>query len=180
MLNSEGELLGKRITLQHLLDMYFAFDDDKFKQDFLNACLVMDTAKKLGHYQQSASYVFLVSALETLIELEHRNTEIATCKCCGQKQYQVLAKFRDFIDKYGWNIDNKTKNDFYKMRSEISHAGKLFQSSYRRNFFPTSQEDMDEIHKALIEDNKHRLFRGLVEVCFASFLFWNMQPKAPE
>ena len=176
-LQSDDGTLRQRVTLQQLLDLYFAFDDDYFKQDFLNACLVVDKAKKLSHFEQSASYIFLVSAIEALVALENRGMKNKRCEICGQEQYRVMAKFRDFLDKYGCEVDKNTQNDFYTLRSQISHIGKLFQSSYRRNFFPKSQEDINKQHSESIESMKYKSFRGLVEICFATFLYWNVQTK---
>lgn len=177
---SEDRALRQCVTFQNLLDLYFSFDNDSFKQDFLNACLVVDKAKKLNHFEQSASYIFLVSAVEALIELENQGVSNNKCESCGQEQYRVMAKFRGFLDKYGWDIDKKTQNDFYTMRSKISHAGMLFQSSYRHNFFPKSQEDIMKRHKKTIESEKYQSFRGLVETCFATFLYQNMKVKDSE
>lgn len=177
--SDDGELLQK-VTFQNLLDMYFNFDNDSFKQGFLSACLVVDKAKKLSHFEQSASYMFLVSAIEALVELENRGVKNNKCEGCGQEQYRVMAKFRDFLDKYGWDIDNKSKNDLYSMRSKISHLGKLLQSSYRRNFLPKNQEDINNRHKQSIERMKYLSFQRLVETCFATFLYLNMRAKDPE
>ncbi len=131
----------KIVRLNDLLRLYFSTNNNILKSEYLNACIVFSKAQKLALLDQSASYIFMVSAIETLVEIEFKAEKPTKCTCGETTQYRVRGKFRDFIDKYGYEVDNKIKNDFYDMRCDISHFGKLFQSSYLRKSFIENQED---------------------------------------
>lgn len=176
-LSSEDGNLLKLVRLNDLLDMYYAFSDEEFKSLFLNACLIVDKAKKLSQFEISASYIFFVSAVETLVGIENRGTKDKTCESCGNTQYRVVSKFRNFIDKYGWEVDRKIFTKFYDIRSQISHVGNLLQASYSSNFRPKSQEDLDKIHMRALESTNYESFRKLVKTCFGTFIYANMQGK---
>lgn len=173
ILKDEKGDLKKTICLNDLLTRYYSSKNDVLKDEFLNACLIFDKAQKLSHFDMSVSYILMVSAIETLIQIEFKGVKFKKCECCESTQYQVMKKFRDFIDKYGYEIDKKTKNEFYQMRSDISHSGKLFQSSYLSKMFVESQDDFDKVHKSSIEHLKYSDFKKLTKTCFRTFLYKN-------
>lgn len=88
--------------------------------------------------------------------------------------HKVSKKFKDFIDKYGYQVSNKVKNEFYEMRSSISHFGNLLSSSYAYKMFIESQEDFDQRHKGTIERMQFETFRNLAKTCFRTFLLKNI------
>ncbi len=128
----------------------------------------------------SAFYVFLVIALESLIEIESSNLPNKRCDECKGELYRVVAKFKTFIDKYGWQISNKDKNELYHFRSQIIHLGKLLEGSHpTASVFIGTQEDLVREHKRASEQRKVRTLESLVEVCFAAFLYSNFNSETP-
>ena len=172
--NQEGNS-EKIVRLNDLLNLYYSTNNKKLKSEYLNACIVFSKAQKLAHLDQSASYIFMVSAIETLAEIEFKAEKPKKCTSCETTQYWVRGKFRDLIDKYGYDVDNKTKKEFYQMRCDISHLGKLFQSSYLRKFFIENQEDFDNLHASSVESLKYQEFMNLTKMCFRTFLYNNMK-----
>lgn len=175
-MNDEGVLV-RTVKLGDLLHTYYDCGDSDLKEQYLNACIVLTKAQDLFSIDHSASYMFMVTAIEALITIDYKDHIAETCDCCGQPKYKVSKKFKDFIDKYGYQVSNKIKNEFYSMRSSISHFGKLFVSSYQSTMFIESQEDFDRRHTQTMERMKYESFRDLVKTCFRTFLLQNMCNK---
>ncbi len=171
----DGEGIKKIIRLNELLDLYYTCENEQLKEDYLNACVVFTKSQELAHFDQSASYVFMVSAIESLISIEFKDEKTKNCDCCGQPMYQVTKKFKDFIDKYGYEVEDFVKNKFYSMRSRISHFGQLLNTSYLRKSFVENQKDFTETYETIMERMTFREFRNLTKICFRTFLFWNMK-----
>lgn len=170
----DGSNLINKVTLNDLLKVYYSSKPSNLKEEYLNACIVLTKAQDLFSVDQSAAYIFMVSAIEALITIEYKDHETVNCKCCGQPMHKVSKKFKDFIDKYGYQVSNKVKNEFYEMRSSISHFGNLLSSSYAYKMFIESQEDFDQRHKGTIERMQFETFRNLAKTCFRTFLLKNI------
>lgn len=167
--DGDGNII-RLIGLRDLLKIYHSIEDSQNKKDFYNACIVFNKAQYLSSHEYSASYIFMVSALEALIEIEHRGVKIEPCTNCGQPKYKVNKKFKDFIDKYGYKIDNKTKADFYELRSKITHAGQLLANSYDWKFFVEDQKDLDDEYLKSKHRQTYKNFKSLTQACFSRFL----------
>ncbi|MDH4129965.1 MAG: hypothetical protein OEV44_14505 [Spirochaetota bacterium] len=174
-LTQKDNLTFKIIRLNDLLKLYYSFNKNKLKEEYLNACIVFSKSLKLENYDLSASYVFMVSAIESLISIEFRNEETKNCSSCSQQMYKVSKKFKDFIDKYGYKIGNEVKNDFYSLRSNMVHSGKLFSISYQRKLFIENQKDIETTINNANELNRYKLFKDLTKACFRTFLFDNFK-----
>ncbi|RZK45143.1 MAG: hypothetical protein EOO61_01100 [Hymenobacter sp.] len=75
---------------------------------------------------KSLSFLSFVSAIETLANLEYPEKP-NRCTACGQPQFKVSRKFRDFLLKYV-SSEPKYKKLFdkiYSQRSSIAHTGAL-------------------------------------------------------
>lgn len=168
-MDDEGTL-ARTVKLGDLLNTYYGSSDSDLKKQYLNACIVLTKSQDLFSIDHSASYMFMVSAIEALITIEYKDHVAETCDCCGQPKYKVSKKFKDFIDKYGYQVSNKVKNEFYSMRSSISHFGKLLVSSYQSTMFIESQEDFERRHKQTMERMRYESFRDLAKTCFRTFL----------
>ncbi|MEE9202046.1 MAG: hypothetical protein V3U31_02480, partial [Dehalococcoidia bacterium] len=171
----DGEGIKKIIRLNKLLDLYYSCENDQLKEAYLNACVVLTKSQELVHFDQSASYVFMVSAIESLISIEFEDKKLKICDCCNQPMYQINRKFKDFIDKYGYEVENSVKNEFYAMRSRISHLGNLLNTSYQRKPFVEKQTYLTGTRESMMERMTFEAFRSLTKICFRTFLFKNMK-----
>ncbi len=100
----DDEGIKKIIRLNELLDFYYTCENDQLKEAYLNACVVFTKSQELEHFDQSASYVFMVSAIESLISIEFKGEKTKYCDYCGQPMYQINKRFKGFIDKYGYEV----------------------------------------------------------------------------
>lgn len=116
-------------SLETILDAYY-----KQPAEIMS---IIDTAisysvssVELRPTKKTFSLLSAFSALETMVNLEFKDIEPARCKECGQLQYSVSKKFRDFLLKYiGNNEHNKRKfNNYYTLRSKIVHTGEQLKS----------------------------------------------------
>jgi len=161
----------RSIGLIDLIKIYHSIKDIDLRKSFYNACVVFNKAQYLSAYEYSASYIFMVSALEALIEIENQGVNLESCSACGQPRYKVNRKFKDFIDKYGFNVCNKIKSEFYNLRSKISHTGQLLESSYDSKFHIQGQEDLDSEYIRAEQRQTYENFKTLTQICFSKFLF---------
>lgn len=168
----------RSIKLSDLFRIYFSSPLTSLKNKYLNACIVLTKSYQLRKIDWSASYVFLVSAIESLMEIEYENTKLERCQCCGMTHYSVRQKFLKFLDKYGYKIDNKTKDDFSEIRHRIVHKGRLLGMSYSSKWSIESQEELDAAYYRTIGILKYESFHQLVLTCFRTFLLFNFEKKA--
>jgi len=141
-INNEGESV-RSVRLSDLFRIYFSSNEIASKKKYLNACVVLTKAYHLRKIDWSASYVFLVSAIEALIEIEYCKEKLEPCKCCGMTHYAVNQKFIKFLDKYGYKVESKVKKKFSEIRNGIVHKGKLFGGSHSHKWIIEYQEDLD-------------------------------------
>ena len=166
----------KKIKFNDLLNIFYSSDKTELKKMYLNACIVLNKSFEIREIDLSASYLFMVSAIEALIRIEHLGESNEICNSCKQPMYKVSRKFKDFIDKYGYEVDNKTKNKFYSMRSNIAHSGQLLELSHNNKIGIESQEDFDLRYKREMDRLYYDSFKSLAKICFITFLFDNLKP----
>ena len=167
--DDKGNII-RSIGVTDLIEIYRSIRNISLKKSFYNACIVFNRAQYLSAYEYSASYIFMVSAVEALIEIENQTIKVESCSACGQPKYKVNRKFKDFIDKYGFKVSDKIKSDFYSLRSKISHAGQLLEGSYDSTFLIQGQEDLDSEYIRSEQRQTYENFKILTRVCFLKFL----------
>lgn len=171
--NIDAGNLVRRVMVKDLFDLYFQSEDKALKEKYMNACVVLSKSYNLRQVDMSASYIFLVTAIEALIEIENAGVKVEHCKDCGQPKYQVRKKFLNFIDKYGYEVDKKTKDLFYNLRSGIAHSGQLLGMSYGYKSAIENQEDFDLKYKTSMDRIYYESFHRLVTICFQTFMYHN-------
>lgn len=164
----------KKIKLNDILNLFYESHNVEFKQMFLSACVVLNKSFEIREIDLSASYLFMVSAIEALIKIEHLGESPNNCDNCGQPIFKVSRKFKDFIDKYGYEVDNKTKNKFYSMRSNIAHLGQLLELSNPHQLSIVSQKDINAKYKREMDRKYYESFESLAKICFRTFLYRNI------
>jgi hypothetical protein len=80
-----------------------------------------------------------------MVNFYSKNLNNVKCEKCGQLQYKVSRKYRDFLlNVIGNNPKNKKKfNDLYSLRSKIIHTGQKFKSENLWNDL-INEEDQKE------------------------------------
>jgi hypothetical protein len=172
--NHKGESI-RTVRLSDLFKIYFSSNEITTKKKYLNACVVLTKAYQLRKIDWSASYVFLVSAIEALIEIEFGKEKLEPCKCCGMTHYAVNQKYNKFLDKYGYKVENKIKKKFSEIRNGIVHKGKLFGGSHSHKWIIEDQEDLDANYDDSINRLYYESFHNLVLTSFRTFLLFNFE-----
>ena len=116
-------------TIYMDLDSYFS--QDKESKDVLNTAISYAvSAIELKQIKKTMSVVAAFTAVETMVNFEFRNQEAEKCNTCGQLQFKVAKKYRDYLLKYlGDSAHNKKKfNAYYSLRSKIVHTGQRFET----------------------------------------------------
>ena len=168
----EKDGLGNRFEtkLSQLLNIFFTMNDIELQQKYLDCCSILSKAQKLSGVDQAAAYVFLISAIEALIQIEYKDEKIIHCESCGQPMYKVNQKFLNFLDKYCYDIPKKEKDALYRLRSGIVHTGKLMASDGINKMFIENQEDLDLDYQFFNERFQFSKMLSVTKTCFRSFL----------
>ena len=125
------DLLGnEEVTFsQHILGAFHNyFLLTKEEQESVDAAALLITQGiQLRESMKSLSFVAFVSSIETMVDLENKNTKVVKCETCKQDLYKVMAKFRNYLFKYSIADETAKKriNAIYQIRSKIAHAGML-------------------------------------------------------
>jgi hypothetical protein len=111
-------------TIYSGLDSYFAKNDET-KKTLNSAISFVYSAMQMKGYEKTMSIIASFTAIETMVNWENIDFKAESCKVCGQLQFKVSQKYRDYLLKYIGKSDNNRKkiNAFYKLRSEIIHTG---------------------------------------------------------
>ncbi|CAG9296309.1 hypothetical protein [Celerinatantimonas diazotrophica] len=67
------------------------------------------------------SIATIISCLEIISDIE--SEPIKNCKNCGQPQYKISKRVKDFSLKHGSELIMSTIREGYKLRSKVLHAG---------------------------------------------------------
>lgn len=86
----------------------------------------------LWEHSQSAAFIALVSALESLVE----PVSPEPCATCKQPRYLVSQRFRSFLTEYVPGVDTfpKERDLLYQVRSTLVHGARLLE----RDLHPTA------------------------------------------
>ncbi|MBC7450537.1 MAG: hypothetical protein H7259_03515 [Cytophagales bacterium] len=124
--------------------------DSYFKQP-VETQAVMDaaisysvSAIELRQNKKTLSILAAFTSVETMVNFEFKDMEVTNCLICGQPQFKVSKKYRDYLLKYiGDTSRNKKKfNAYYSLRSKIVHTGQRFKTE--RLFNEVTQKEKDE------------------------------------
>lgn len=126
--NTAGEGFSLPDIIDTLFEKYYALEAEG-QLAFLQASTLFYQSMRIWFKSRSLTYAALISCLETLIHYEYRGVNYDACPQCKTKQYQVMKKFRDFL-----NVDHLSPEDstrkyvkkLYDLRSEILHQGYIF------------------------------------------------------
>lgn len=146
------------------LDSYFSLE----KEDLIivNAAIDhMESSIELRFHKKTLSTISAFTAIETMVNHESRDITQQKCELCGQLQFKVAKKFRDYLLKYiGKSTSNKKKfNTFYSMRSKILHTGEPLETEKLWNNLPKSVKDKEFLsHMEIIQLAKFSIIHWLI------------------
>lgn len=125
------------------LDSYYNLNKE-IKSVIDTAISHSTTAMELRQYKKTLSVISAFTSIETMVNYENRDFEAKRCDKCGQLQFKVSKKYRDYLLKYiGDNQNNKKKfTALYSLRSKIVHTGMKFKTESLWTDLP--QEEKDE------------------------------------
>lgn len=103
------------------------------------------TAVEISQLKKTLSVISAFTAIETMVNYENRDYEAEKCEKCGQLQFKVSKKYRDYLLKYiGNNQNNKKKfNALYNLRSKIVHTGLKFKTENLWTDLPQEEKDQE-------------------------------------
>lgn len=114
-----------------LLDKAFSLPREEY-QKLSRACLWFAIGQQTWRISESASFLCVVSALESLVgrpekcaECHQAITEgLGICSSCGQPQYKVMKAFKNFTQQYAPRAASKQlfMKLVYKVRSDLAHG----------------------------------------------------------
>jgi hypothetical protein len=111
-------------SFDRVLDSYFSLD--KEISNIVDSAIGYNNAAiELLPKKKTLALLASFTAMETMVNLEYRDTNVENCETCGQIKFSVSKKFREYLLKYiGHSPENKKKfNSYYNLRSKIVHTG---------------------------------------------------------
>lgn len=127
-------------SMDLILDSYFSLDKEVLP--IVDAAIGYNaTAIELIFRKRTMALLASFTAMETMVNLEYRETEKENCEACGQMRFSVAKKFREYLLKYiGESTANKKKfNSYYSLRSKIVHTGMRLKAEVLFSEFPKAE-----------------------------------------
>jgi hypothetical protein len=108
-----------------------------------SAVMLINQGVELRDTMKSLSFLSFISSIETMVGLANQEVPIERCRSCGQEQFKVMSKFRDYIYKYVSNNDTVKRdvNAMYSLRSKIVHEGMLLLGDGIIDWSETGEKD---------------------------------------
>ena len=130
------------------MDSYYNLDNE-VKNVLDTAISHTVSAMELRQYKKTLSVISAFTSIETMVNYENRDFKAERCKECGQLQFKVSKKYRDYLLKYiGDNPNNKKKfNALYGLRSKIVHTGMKFKTENLWTELPQEEKDEEFINQ---------------------------------
>ena len=149
-----------------LLDKYFELDNDT-KLAYLTSSTLFNQGKEMlikGY--GSIAFAILVSSIENLVSYIHKDEKPESCPTCGNINYSVTRKFKDFMNKFAGNTPEfkKYAEQIYKQRSKILHSGSLFLGEVE----PISLDETEDLQLSYESDDR----RILLKICRMCLINW--------
>jgi len=154
---------------------------DMFRYYYKGPTLVKEAVRNAARlYYQSQNhfdvdlateFVYLIIALESLIQVEYDGLKITHCGTCKQPIFAVSKKFHAFLEKY-YNDYNKAEiNKIYSLRSSIVHRGfNIVDPSIF--LFEDSLKEKEKLYK---NEGLIRMTRYITKSVINKFLFYNRE-----
>jgi hypothetical protein len=147
------------------LDSYYSLNEDS-KNVIDSAISHSVSAVELRQHKKTLSIIASFTSIETMVNFEFKDLEAEKCNNCGQLQFKVSKKFRDFLFKYiGKSTNNKKKfNAFYSLRSKIAHTGEQLKTEKLWTDLPKEEKDKEFLnHIEILQLGKISIIHWLIK-----------------
>lgn len=127
-------------TLETTLHNYYNLSSETRKK--VNSCIYLACdGMDVSSNKRSLSFLSYISAIEGLVELEKESSP-EICPHCKRPIFSINQNFVKFLSKFvaGSAKSQKKYKDIYKLRSRITHTGKLFLGDYELSFDEDNEE----------------------------------------
>ncbi|MDA3839538.1 MAG: HEPN domain-containing protein [Patescibacteria group bacterium] len=134
-------------SIKASLDTYFVLSPEEKKVIDVSLSHIESAIENHRKNKVTISLISSFTSIETLVNYEFKDFKAEKCKCCGQLQFKVSQKYRDFLFKYiGKTDSNKRKfNAYYKLRSKIIHAGRIMETENLWNDLPKEEKHKESL-----------------------------------
>ena len=118
--------------------------DSKLQERFLRAAYWFQHAGEVTNISKSASFLALVSAIETMASDKSKLTECKECKNKAGATQQV----RQFLEEHLQGKPQKIIRKMYDLRSSLTHGSRILQtdSGDYKSLTPSSNEEFYDYH----------------------------------
>lgn len=152
-------------SINNVLDSYYSKEPD-IVSIIDTAISFSVSAMEFRLLKKTLSLLSSFTSMETMVNLEFRDVNPEKCKACGQLQYKVAQKYRDFLFKYiGSGTSNKKKfNSYYSLRSKIVHTGERLKTENIFSDIPEEEKDKEFLdHLEILQLGKLSIVNWLME-----------------
>lgn len=125
-----GEGLKISDSFDELFHRYARLPEGNYEK-FVRSLVWLSASSRIWPESQSASYVALVSAIESVLP----EVDEDRCECCRQPQYHLTQRFREFLADYApptneemRRAEDRLARSHYYLRSDLTHGLKLLRS----------------------------------------------------
>ncbi len=149
-----------------LFEKYYTLEKEA-QLVFLQATTLFYQSMKIWFESKSLTYTALISSLETLVNYDYSGVKYAPCENCKTTQYQVMKKFRAFLnveDLPPGDKNRKYVNMLYELRSQILHRGNiLLGDSSIPGYYSFKEAEEVALLMNIVSIIRKRLLRWLLE-----------------
>lgn len=164
-----GRLINK-ITISDMYRYYYE-SPNKIQEAVRNAARLYYQSRNHFDVDLASGFVYLVIALESLIQVEYDKQDVPHCDECKQPIFAVSKKFHAFLEKYYDDYQKTEISKIYSLRSSIVHRGfNIVDPSFF--LFEDSLKVKEKLYKNkdLISTTRH-MTRSVIN----KFLFYNKE-----
>lgn len=146
------------------LDSYFNKPQDT-KLVLNSGISFIVSAMEMRNNRKTMSIIASFTAIETMVNFEYKDIKATNCEKCGQPQFKIAEKYRNYLLKYlGNNENNKKKfNSLYKFRSSIIHTGQTLKTESINNTASKEEKSKEYLtHLEILQISKLSIINWLV------------------
>jgi hypothetical protein len=164
--NTADEEFSLPDNIDTQFEKYYTLEPEA-QSAFLQASTFFYQSMNIWFESKSLTYVALITCLETLIHYEYRGVKHDPCENCKTTQYQVMKKFRAFLNVDDLLPGDKTRkyvNMLYTFRSQTLHRGYiLVGDSSIPGYYSLTEADEKARMMNLVSITRKRLLKWLLE-----------------
>lgn len=158
-----------------LLDIILS-PTSKIHEKFIRSLYWYNTANQIWKTSNSASYIFLLTSIECLLENIEKcecgavatTSALERCEICKGPKYGISKNLKEFFEKYSndifKNLTAQEKSRIYNTRSRMVHGSGVYNRDLDASFVSYSQS---------LDDLFHRMVNKLISDSLYNYLILN-------